>query len=172
MPDEIETKEKEQTSKSPSDVAKPIVNSKPSKAKKAKRKRSKAKRVKGAKNSHVNNESDSARTRTARPYPASSFTDALPVAEAIMKFAAGDKVRRLTLLEKMNKTPTTGTTKQMITNSGKYGLTTGSYSAEYLELTENGRTVVDAAQSARERKQAAFDLAIDGVAQFKMLYEQ
>jgi hypothetical protein len=112
------------------------------------------------------------RVRKSRPYPASSFTDALPLAQAIMKLASGDKVRRLTLLQKMDKSPTSGPTKMMITNSGKYGLTKGSYAAEHLELTDKGRTVVDSAAAPRAQRQAAFDLAIDGVPPFKLLYEQ
>jgi hypothetical protein len=98
------------------------------------------------------------RARTARPYPASSFSDALTLGDAIMRFASGDKVRRLTLLQQMNKSPTSGPTKMMITNSGKYGITTGSYAAEYLELTV-------------DRMKAAFDLAVTGVAPFKALYD-
>lgn len=111
------------------------------------------------------------RTRTARPYPASSFTDALYLAQAIMTHAAGERVRRLTLLEKLGKSATSSATQMMITNSGKYGLTTGSYAADYLELTEKGATVVNLSNSERDRRQAAFLLAIDGVTPFKLLYE-
>ena len=114
---------------------------------------------------------DIAKTRKARPYPASSFNDALPLGEAIMQKAAGEKVRRLTLLQQMDKSPNSGPTKMMITNSGKYGITNGSYSAEFLELTQKGRITVDASQSVFERRRARFDLAIDGVAPFKLLYE-
>jgi hypothetical protein len=38
--------------------------------------------------------------RTARPYPSVSFRDATQVGDAIWSFAAGDKIRRLTLFEK------------------------------------------------------------------------
>jgi len=113
-----------------------------------------------------------ARSRKARPYPASSFTDALPLGEAIMKHAAGEKVRRLTLLKQMDKSPNSGPTKMMVTNSGKYGITSGSYAAEHLELTETGRTAVDPAGSPRERRRAAFTLGVEGVAPFKLLYDQ
>ena len=114
---------------------------------------------------------DPVRTRKARPYPASSFTDALALGQAIMQRAAGEKVRRLTLLSQMDKSPTSSVTTMMITNSGKYGITTGSYRAEFLELTPTGRTVVDSSQTERVRRKASFDLAIDGVAPFKLLYE-
>lgn len=117
-------------------------------------------------------EAGASRSRKARPYPASSFTDALPLGEAIMNHAAGERVRRLTLLQQMNKSPDSGPTRMMITNSGKYGITSGSYSAEYLELTENGRTAVDPSTPPRERRRAAFALAVEGIAPFKLLYDQ
>lgn len=136
--------------------------------KKAKGSKAKKKRPKRAKKPSGDEEG---RTRTARPYPASSFTDALQLGEAIMKFAAGDRVRRLTLLEKMNKSPNSGATKMMITNSGKYDITSGSYAAEHLELSEKGKTVVDTQKPERERRQASFDLAIAGIPPFKLLYD-
>lgn len=126
---------------------------------------------KNSKKTSVPKTLQTATTRKARPYPASSFTDALLLGEGIMKHAAGEKVRRLTLLQKMDKSPNSGPTKMMITNSGKYGITKGSYAAEYLELTEKGRAAVDPARPPRERRQASFDLAIDGVAPFKLLYD-
>lgn len=113
-----------------------------------------------------------ARSRKARPYPASSFADALPLGEAIMRHAAGERVRRLTLLQQMDKSPNSGPTKMMITNSGKYGITTGSYAAEYLELTERGRMAVDSSISPRKQRRARFELAIESVEPFKLLYEQ
>lgn len=117
-------------------------------------------------------DTNASRSRKARPYPASSFTDALPLGDAIMKHAAGERVRRLTLLQKMNKSPDSGPTRMMITNSGKYGITSGSYAAEHLELTENGRTAVDPSKPPRERRRAAFTLAVEGIAPFKLLYDQ
>jgi hypothetical protein len=124
-----------------------------------------------AKKAATKNATDS-RTRQARPYPASSFTDALQLAEAILKFASGEKVRRLTLLQKMDKSPNSGPTKMMITNSGKYGITKGSYIAEHLELTETGRNAVDPANGPSMQRKAAFDLAIGSIPPFKLLYEQ
>jgi hypothetical protein len=92
-------------------------------------------------------QAEAGRTRQLRPYPASSFKDALPLGEAILRYASGEKVRRLTLLQQMDKSPNSSGTKMMITNSGKYGITKGSYAAEYLELTGEGRNAVDPANS-------------------------
>jgi hypothetical protein len=125
---------------------------------------------KNSKKAKVAKPTESAKSRKARPYPASSFTDALVLGEAIMKYAAGEKVRRLTLLQQMNKSPTSGPTKMMITNSGKYGITKGSYAAEYLELTEKGRAAVDSSRSPQERRKASFEMAVYDVPPFGLLY--
>lgn len=128
--------------------------------------------VKGSGLDEVTEPSEAAPKRKSRPYPASAFEDALSIAEAIMRYASGEKVRRLTLLQKMDKSPGSGATKMMITNSGKYGLTTGSYSAEYLDLTANGKIVVDQDRLEHERRAAAFELAIGSIPPFNMLYQQ
>ena len=112
------------------------------------------------------------RARTARPYPASSFEDALSLGKAIMTLAAGDRVRRLTLMERLGKSDTSSTTRMMITNSGKYGITTGSYASEFLELTPIGNMVVNPNTLKGDRHKAEFSLAIDGITPFKVLYEQ
>lgn len=114
----------------------------------------------------------SQRTRTVRPYPASSFEEALPLAEAIHKYASGEKVRRLTLLKELDKSPTSSSTMMLITNSTKYGLTKGSYAAEWLELTELGSVASNPASPPREKLKARFDLAIEGVAPFQKLYSE
>lgn len=113
----------------------------------------------------------STRSRTARPYPASSIADALELGKAIMSLAAGEKVRQLTLLEKMGKSTSSSGTRMMITNSSKYGITTGSYTSEYFELTPMGAIVVNPSKSERERKQATFELGVAGITPFKVLYD-
>ncbi len=84
-----------------------------------------------------------ARTRVARPYPASSFDEASPLGAAIHQYASGQRVRRLTLLKQMQKSATSGPTKQLITNSGKYKITTGSYAAEWIALTPTGSVATE-----------------------------
>jgi hypothetical protein len=72
------------------------------------------------------------RTRRTTLFPASTFEDALELPAAIFKMASGQMVRRITLLDELGKSPTSSATRQLITNSSKYGLTTGSYNAEML----------------------------------------
>lgn len=111
------------------------------------------------------------RTRTVRPYPQVAFSQATKLGEAIHLFAAGERVRRLTLLEKLNLSPSSSGTLNLINNSNKYKITSGSYVAEWLELTADGKTACDHNAPPRERLQCRFTLAIKGVQPFWALYE-
>ncbi len=93
------------------------------------------------------------------------------MATAVYKMGAGQPVRRITLLDELGKSPTSGLVRQQITNSSKYGLTVGSYRAEMLNLTEGGLKVVADGVSARDRTRAMFNLAIAHVDVFKQMYE-
>jgi hypothetical protein len=131
------------------------------KSAKRKPKRKKAKAKNGSK-----------RVRVARIYPALSFEESLPLAEAIHTHAAGERVSRLTLLKAMNLSPTSSATQILITSSSKYGLTTGSFVAEHLELTEEGRKATEVNRPNRVRTQARFNLAIKGIKPFDVMYEK
>jgi hypothetical protein len=61
--------------------------------------------------------------------------------------------------------------QNLITNSTKYGLTTGSYVAEWLAPTDTGKKATDAAGDPREKLHARFELAVVGIAPFKLLYD-
>lgn len=110
------------------------------------------------------------RRRRTPLFPASTFEDALTLAEVIQR-EAGDKIRRLTLFESLDRSPDSGQSRQLVTNSSKYGLTQGGYTAEYLELTPNGRAATDPDTSPRDRLRAQFNLAIAAVPPFKALYD-
>jgi hypothetical protein len=76
-----------------------------------------------------------AQKRVSRNFPASSFEEALEFAKAIFRIGSGNPVRRLTLFNELGKSPESSASRQIITNASKYGLVTGSYKAEQLELT-------------------------------------
>ena len=111
------------------------------------------------------------RTRAARQFPACSFEEAAGLAKHLLEFGAGRPVRRISLFDNLGKSPDSGTSRRLITNSGKYGLTKGGYSAEMLELTSEGTKAVDDEQPQRERAKARMFLAIDNVPIFKKLYD-
>lgn len=112
------------------------------------------------------------RTREARPYPAAPFEESLTLAEAIQKYASGERVRRLTLLKEMDKSPNSGPTKMLITNSGKYGLTTGSYAAEWFALTDLGKLASSPDAERQVKISAQFELAVANIQPFHILYNE
>lgn len=112
------------------------------------------------------------RRRTQRDFPAAPFQEALELALAIQKNASGQRTRRLTLFELMGRSADSGTSRQLVTNSNKYGITTGSYSAEYLELTPDGYTATADDSSERERIRARFKLGIERITPFKKLHDR
>lgn len=136
----------------------------PSKGRGAKRKQGKAKPPKDT-------AGDKKRKRTQRTYPAGPFSQVLKLGEAIVE-RAGERIRRLTLLELLEMSPTSSTTQVLITTSNKYGITQGSFVAEWLELTPLGKLACDSTTNARLRLEAKFKLAIEGVGPFKALYDE
>jgi hypothetical protein len=112
------------------------------------------------------------RKRVNRSFPASSFEEPLQFAKAMFDFNNGQPVRRLTFFNELGKSPDSGTSRQLITNSNKYGLTEGSYAADFLQLTETGIKAVSEDVTQRERTRARVKLAIEDVAIFKGLYDK
>src|SRR5215208_1272365 len=107
-----------------------------------------------------------------RHFPAAPFEETLEIPMAIQQYASGQRIRRMTLFDKLDRSPESGTSRQLITNSGRYSLTTGSYKAEWLELTELGRIATADDVPEREKIRARFKLAIELIEPFKILYEQ
>jgi hypothetical protein len=113
-----------------------------------------------------------ARKRVSRNFPASSFEEALDFAKAIFRIGSGNPVRRLTLFNELGKSPESSSSRQIITNAGKYGLVSGGYQAEQLGLTPDGLRAIDEEAPARERVKARIKLGIEDVAVFQGLYER
>lgn len=112
------------------------------------------------------------RKRTIRPFPASAFEEALAFAKELFAVGSGQPVRRLTLFDHLKKAPDSGPSRALVTNSNKYGLTKGSYTAEQLELTSEGRRAVDDGYPKREQAHARAKLAILEIEPFKQLYDR
>jgi len=112
---------------------------------------------------------DEARRRGRKPYPVMTFEDALRIGQGIMEKASGQPVKRVTLLDELGLPDSQGT-RDLITNSGKYGLTEGGHKAQELSLTAKGKECFDKAKSEPHRRVARADLAILGVDAFAKLY--
>ena len=115
---------------------------------------------------------DAQRRRRARAFPGLSFKEALFLAESIQKHGAGQQIRRLTLFEALNRSPDSGPTRALITSSNQYGITTGGYSAEFLELTPTGKITSDPTAPGRPQLEARLKLAISDVVPFAAIYNK
>ena len=107
-----------------------------------------------------------------RSFPASTFAESIVLADAIQKYAAGQRVRRETIFGKLGKSPESGPSRQLVTNSSRYGLTEGGYQAEFLELTPNGALATGEDVAPALKLEARFNLAIFGIDPFNFLYER
>lgn len=110
--------------------------------------------------------------RQRRPFPQTSFEEALFLGRAIQEHGAGQPIRRLTLFEALKRAPDSGPTRKLITASNQYGITKGAYNAETLALTQLGATASDPTAAPSTQLAAKAELAINGIAPFKAIYEQ
>jgi len=115
---------------------------------------------------------DGERKRGRKPYPIVTFTDVLPLAEGIFTHSPTQPVKRATLLGLLGKDANTDSSRLLIINSGKYGLTSGGKDAEFVSLTPRGLLAVNTKTSRADRLKARFELAIGDVEAFKLLYEK
>lgn len=112
------------------------------------------------------------RARSARPFPAGPFEEALTFSKEIYDLGSGTPVRRLTLFDHLQRTPDSSTSRMLVTNASKYGLVKGSYASEQLELTADGKKVCDDNTSPREAARLKAKLAISDIAPFQALYDK
>lgn len=111
--------------------------------------------------------------RVLRPFPASTFEEALEIPVGIHRAAPGQgKIRRLTLFDFLNKSPDSGPSRQLIANASRYGLIKGSRTSEYLELTPDGSVASNPESPPRDKLRAGFRLAVERISPFQTLYER
>ena len=110
--------------------------------------------------------------RSQRSFPASTFEEPLEFAKEVFRIGSGQSVKRLTLFDQLGKSPESGGSRQLITNSSRYGLTKGGMQADNIELTPEGQKAVDEQQTQRERARIWVDLAINRIEPFQKLYEK
>jgi hypothetical protein len=75
-------------------------------------------------------------------FPPKSLKEALSIPRAIFEKNAGKPMYRLTLAAELNLKPEATTFRELITASSGYGLTSGSYKAERIELESLGADIV------------------------------
>lgn len=112
------------------------------------------------------------RTRRVVPYPLCPFEEVVEFAEALYELGSGHKVRRVTLFDHIGKSPDSGPSRTLITNSNKYGIVKGGYQAEQLELTPEALKAFGESSSDHDKAEAKIQLAILNVPPLKILYEK
>jgi hypothetical protein len=108
----------------------------------------------------------------AKTFPLSPFEDVLKLPKTIREHGLDGTLRRITVFDRLKRSPESGLSRQLVTDSGKYSLTSGGYKAEHLRLTKEGAKVVDPQTPAQERKRLEFELAVKRIQPFNMLYER
>lgn len=126
----------------------------------------------GTESKPTNAEIKARKKRVVRNFPASTIEEAVDFTAKIFEVGSGQPVRRLTLFDTMGKSPDSSASRQLITNSNRYGLTKGGYQADQIELTDVGRKCVDDEYSKREIAKARIESGIYSVEPFKALYEE
>lgn len=95
----------------------------------------------------------------ASVFPAFPINDTIVIAETIFKQNAGQPMRRLTIFDVLRRSPSSSTSRQLVTASSGYGLTQGGYNAELISLTERGKSIVDR-NDPKSRIEAILDIDI------------
>ena len=108
-----------------------------------------------------------------RPFPSLPFEIALSLPESILEHGIDGEIQRLTLFEKLNRSPDSGRSRTLLTGSSKYGLTRGTYGATTLSVTADGLVALGGGdQSPRAITEKRFELAIAKFECFYGLYEK
>lgn len=123
----------------------------------------------GTSDDHLNQKEK--RKRRITNFPTTPYEESLEIANAIWKFASGQRIRRLTLFDNLERSPDSGPSRALVTASSKYKITTGSYSAEFLELTSDGAVATNPEENPIRKLEASFKLAIGNNEYFSKLYE-
>lgn len=110
--------------------------------------------------------------RKIAPFPPTPFEEAVTLGNAIQEHGAGQPIRRLTLFKALDRSPGSSTSRDLITNSARYGITNGNYHSEILELTELGIKATGPDIDARTKIKSKFLLSISNIDPFLQAYNQ
>ena len=109
---------------------------------------------------------------STKPFPATKFEDVLTLPECVSEHGVNGRIRRLTLFDRLGRSPESGPSRQLITDSGKYGLTAGGYTAEYIVITEAGREILESDHPVKDILSKKFDCVIGKFEVFSQVYDK
>jgi hypothetical protein len=104
-----------------------------------------------------------------KPFPSHTLQEALVVAEAIQNKNAGKPWKPIFVGEAINKSPTSNAFRDVTSSSYKYGLTQGTWNAQYISLTALGSSITKPLDATK--RVADLQRAVQEVELFKSIYE-
>ena len=107
-----------------------------------------------------------------KSYPTVTFEEAAQLPRGIEEHGVGGEINRLTLLSKLNISPSSSKTRTLITDSAKYGLTVGSYNAATLTITEDASTMLNPDTPLQVVREREFDHSIGRFGPFLAVYDR
>ncbi len=118
----------------------------------------------------MSEEKKSRKKRVKAHFPKRTLLDALRIAQAIQDQNAGEPYDRLDLSKALDLSPSGSSFRALITASGQFGLTEGSYSAELIALTDSGRSIV-APRTSEEKNNGLLE-ALLSIDVFRTFFEK
>lgn len=106
--------------------------------------------------SNDNDRTSGQQTRVRGKYPRISLKEVLSIPKTVFELGQGEPIRRLSVFDSLGRSPSSSTSRTMVTASSTYGLTKGGYQASHLELTNCGRRLASPS-SERDALDAAYD---------------
>jgi hypothetical protein len=76
-------------------------------------------------------------------FPPFDLNEALLIAKTIWDHGAGQPMRRLTIFNTLRRSPESSMSRQLVTASSGFGLTSGGPNAETISLLDRGRAIVE-----------------------------
>ena len=107
--------------------------------------------------------------RRAKAFPVLKFEETLSLPKTILDEGVGGSIQRLTLFEKLNRSPGSGRSRDWVRNSERYGLTHGGTSASSLSVTDAARAVLSS-DDPNKAMATKFRLAIEQFEAFNSVY--
>ena len=111
---------------------------------------------------------ESKRRKATTAFPKNTLKEALKLAESIQSNNAGAPYSRLDLAKSLDYSPESSLFRTLITSSGRFGLTTGSYAAEKISLAPLGIEIV--APRSEEEKAKGIKKALFNVKLYKEFF--
>ena len=107
-----------------------------------------------------------------RKFPSIAFEKALFLPKGILEHSSDSKIDRLTILSRLNISPRSSRTHELIRGCEKYGLTIGKINSPLLEVTDTGHFMVNGNNSHQDFKKKEFQIAVQQFDLFGSFYEK